>query len=175
MHVFKQVSYQANEILILRHNRLEYLVIIIELKLISLTAQQGLRRGEGREVSRKYLYAWVSGSNKQQIWPKRNITSGIKHLGTILDSQQTVAIIYLALFHILGTRYTKCIVLFNLHNNSVGQYLSQSSPNKQNHQNLYFSTSISITIDINKNVSVYITMDINTTYTIYKDISLQIK
>lgn len=38
MHVFKQVSYQANEILILRHNRLEYLVIIIELKLISLTA-----------------------------------------------------------------------------------------------------------------------------------------
>lgn len=35
MHVFKQVSYQENEILIiLSHNSAEYLIIIIELMLI---------------------------------------------------------------------------------------------------------------------------------------------
>ena len=37
MHIFKQVSYQENEILILSHNSVEYLVIVIELKLIFLS------------------------------------------------------------------------------------------------------------------------------------------
>ena len=37
MHVFKQVSCQEKEILILYHNSVEYLIIIIELKIIFLS------------------------------------------------------------------------------------------------------------------------------------------
>jgi hypothetical protein len=37
MQAFKQVSFQENEVLILSHNSVEYLIVIAELKLIFLS------------------------------------------------------------------------------------------------------------------------------------------